>query len=137
MVLHHRIFRHLFVPRRLIAANFAALGRVLFFSYAMQVILHGGFHDRYAFPLYMGSYVRTAAVLVYRAFTPQADFAVRITLFAAVCGRAGGSIMAHAPERCMAGLHGGGARGLTCLLQDIFASGYVQRCAAWIIPSYD
>ena len=97
--LHHRLFRHLFVPSRwMIGANFAGLGGVLFFAYAMQVILHVGLHDRYAFPLYMGSYAYILLIFsliawnglyVRGAHLPgevhgkQVDFAVRLTLFAA------------------------------------------------------
>lgn len=96
--LHHRLFRHLFVPTRwMIGANFAGLGGVLFFAYAMQVILHVGFRDRYAFPLYMGSYAYIllifsiiawnglylrGAQLPHEVHGKQVDFAVRLTLFA-------------------------------------------------------
>jgi uncharacterized membrane protein len=55
--LHHKLFRHLFVPTRAsIAMNFAALGGVIFLAYSLQVFLHFGFRDPVAFPMYTGSY---------------------------------------------------------------------------------
>lgn len=54
---HHRLFRHLFVPTTInIVANFAALGGVIFLAYSMQVLLHFGFGDPVAFPMYTGAY---------------------------------------------------------------------------------
>jgi uncharacterized membrane protein len=55
--MHHRLFRHLFVPTPLnIIANFAALGGVIFLAYSMQVLAHVGLSDPVAFPMYTGSY---------------------------------------------------------------------------------
>jgi uncharacterized membrane protein len=55
--MHHRLFRHLFVPVRInIVANFAALCGVILLAYSMQVLLHNGMTDPVAFPMYTGSY---------------------------------------------------------------------------------
>lgn len=55
--MHHRLFRHLFVPTPInIIANFAALGGVIFLAYSMQVLVHVHFADAVAFALYTGSY---------------------------------------------------------------------------------
>jgi uncharacterized membrane protein len=55
--LHHKLFRHLFVPNRIsIVANFAALGGVIYLAYSMQVLVHAGLNDPVAFPMYTGSY---------------------------------------------------------------------------------
>lgn len=55
--MHHRLFRHLFVPTPAnIIANFAALGGVIFLAYSMQVLVHVHFTDPVAFALYTGSY---------------------------------------------------------------------------------
>lgn len=68
--LHHKIFRHLFAPTAAnIALNFAALGGVLFYVYAMQVILHVGFRDPYALPLYVGCYAYIIVLFAIIAWT--------------------------------------------------------------------
>ena len=55
--MHHRLFRHLFVPTPAnIIANFAALGGVIFLAYSMQVLVHVHFTDPVAIALYTGSY---------------------------------------------------------------------------------
>lgn len=97
--MHHKLFRHLFVPTRLnIILNFAALGGVLFYAYVMQVLLHVGFRDPYALPLYLGCYayitllfsvIAWTGLLARRERLPEAlratsnDFTIRLTIIAA------------------------------------------------------
>jgi uncharacterized membrane protein len=96
--LHHKLFRHLFVPTaRNVAINFAALGGILFYAYVMQVLIHVTFSDPYAFPLYFGCYAYIALLFAYLAWyglrargatfpapvrEEQRDLAVRLTILA-------------------------------------------------------
>lgn len=67
--LHHKLFRHLFVPTPAnIAVNFAALGGVLFYAYAMQVLINLKFHDPYGFALYFGCYAYITLLFAYLAW---------------------------------------------------------------------
>lgn len=96
--MHHRLFRHLFVPTPLnVWLNFAALGGVLFYAYVMQVLLHLSFRDPYAISLYLGCYAYIVVLFAYLAWyglrtrggeltqterTEQSDFTVRLTILA-------------------------------------------------------
>lgn len=96
--LHHKIFRHLFVPTPLnVGVNFAALGGILFYAYVMQVLIHLSFNDPYGFALYCGCYAYIALLFAYLAWyglrtrgaalpeplrAEQGDLTVRLTILA-------------------------------------------------------
>ena len=96
--LHHKIFRHLFVPTPLnIGINFAALGGVLFYAYVMQVLIHLSFDDPYGIALYFGCYAYILLLFAYLAWygllkrggglteplrIEQGDLTVRLTILA-------------------------------------------------------
>lgn len=96
--LHHKLFRHLFVPARAnVGMNFAALGGVIFLAYSMQVFLHFGFRDPVAFPMYTGSYAWVLmwfAIIAWNGMRLRADrmpavirvesleYAIRLTVMA-------------------------------------------------------
>lgn len=53
---NHRLFTYYFVPTAPgIVLFFVTLGGVLFLTYAVQLLLHGGTHDRVAYAMYTGS----------------------------------------------------------------------------------
>lgn len=96
--LHHKLFRHLFVPTPVnIGLNFAALGGVLFYAYVMQVLIHLSFNDPYGFALYFGCYAYILLLFAYLAWfglrtrggalaeslrIEQGDLTVRLTILA-------------------------------------------------------